>query len=158
MSGLTAISLYGLIDDGYAVTTLHRQLSDLTPLIDSELGSRVVLGGDLNITSQLDEPHRSRHRNIFDRFASLGLVDCLALNRPRRPKLDGCPCADSPCRHVRTQRHKKSTIPWQNDYIYVSQSLAETVQGCFPLDHGDPDPWQFSDHCPIVLELKFGAA
>ena len=37
------ISMYGLIDHGYAITTVHRLLSDLTPLLDSRLGQRVIL-------------------------------------------------------------------------------------------------------------------
>lgn len=150
---LTVISHYGLIHDSYAVTTVHRQLSDLTPLFDSPLGKRVVLGGDLNLSTQLDEPHRSRHRNLLDRFACFGLVDCLALNRPPRPPLENCPCGDSPCSHVRTQRHGRSRTPWQNDYIFVSKSLRSAVKGCFPLDRGDPDPWQLSDHCPLILDM-----
>jgi hypothetical protein len=153
VGGLTFVSHYGLIDNGYAITTVHRQLSDLTPLFDSALGKHVILGGDLNITSQFEAPHRRRHQNILDRLATLGLVDCLALNRPPRSKLEGCPCADSPCRHVRTLRHAKSETPWQNDYLFVSKSLVTKVEACFPMDSGDPDPWQFSDHCPVILEL-----
>ena len=155
---LTLISHYGAIENGYAVTTVHRQLSDLTPLFDSSLGRRVVLGGDLNITSQFEEPDRRRHQNVLDRLASLGMVDCLALDRPPRPKLEGCPCTDSPCRHVRTLRHDKSDTPWQKDYIFVSETLAGVVKSCFALDSGDPDPWQFSDHCPVILELSIEMA
>jgi hypothetical protein len=32
---LVTVSLYGLIDDGYAVTSVHRARSDLAPLMDS---------------------------------------------------------------------------------------------------------------------------
>lgn len=52
-NGLTLISCYAVIEAGYAITTFHRQLSDLTPLFDSKMGRRVVLGGDLNLSTQL---------------------------------------------------------------------------------------------------------
>jgi endonuclease/exonuclease/phosphatase family metal-dependent hydrolase len=157
VSGITAISQYGLIEDGYAVTTVQRQLSDLTPLFDSAQGERVVLAGDLNLSTQFPEPDRSRHHNVMERFESLGLVDCLALDRPPRGPVAGCPCVDDPCRHVRTQRHPKSETPWQNDYFFVSRKLAAAVTSCRAVDHGDPDPWALSDHCPLVLELDVGA-
>lgn len=153
-NGLALISVYGLIDDGYAVTTVHRQLSDLTPLFDTTYGKQAVLAGDLNVTTQFDEPHRSRHRNVLDRIETLGLRDALGLERPARGPLNGCPCKDSPCRHVQTQRHPKSAIPWQNDYCFVSNDLVARVSLCRPLDEGQPDPWSYSDHCPLVLELQ----
>ncbi len=50
---LTFVSMYGVIENGYADTTVHRQLSDLSPLFDHpQLAHAVVLGGDLNITTQ----------------------------------------------------------------------------------------------------------
>jgi hypothetical protein len=152
---LTLISQYGLLDNQYAHTTVGRQLSDLTPLFESPLGRHVVIGGDLNITTQwTNQSARRRDRNLLDRYASLGLVDCLALNRPPRPPLQDCPCADTPCLHVCTHRQANTSTPWQNDYIFVSRSLVDAVQSCSPRDSGDPDPWQFSDHCPLILELN----
>jgi exonuclease III len=150
---LTLISFYGVISNGYSLTVVHRQLSDLTPLFDSRFGKRVVLGGDLNISTQLGRPHNRRHRNVLDRFASLGLVDCLALQRPPRPPLEDCPCEDSDCRHVQTHRHNRSQKPWQADYFFVSESLQKKVKSCVALNSGDPNPWRFSDHCPLILEL-----
>jgi hypothetical protein len=90
------ISAYGLIDDwnpeikaGYATTTVNRVLSDLTPLLDSEAGKRVVIGGDLNVGTHYtdpspDEPHRwgPMHRASLGRVEALGLVDCLAQPSP----------------------------------------------------------------------------
>jgi hypothetical protein len=61
-SGLTLVSLHTVMEQGYAITTFHKQLSDLTPLFDSPLGRKVVLGGDLNISTQFPEPDRSRRR------------------------------------------------------------------------------------------------
>jgi exonuclease III len=149
--GFTLVSMYSVMDQGYAITTVHRQLSDLTPLFDSVFGRRVILAGDLNISTQLPEPDRSRHRNAFDRLLTLGLVDAFSLSRPAREPLDGCPCKDLPCHHVQTQRHGRSKTPWQNDYFFVSDILVPKVKACKPLHDGYS--WLLSDHCPIVLEI-----
>jgi hypothetical protein len=146
------VSVYGLLDAGYAITTMHRILSDLTPLLDSPLGRRVILGGDLNLTTQLPGKDRARHRNIFERFVTLGLVDLLGVTSDRRPVLSGCPCADVPCRHVQTHRHSRSAIPWQEDYLFATESLADRLLTCAPLS--EPDPWHLSDHCPVVAEFS----
>ena len=149
--GFTLISLYTVMEQGYAIITLHRQLSDLTPMFDSPLGRRVVLAGDLNISTQFPEPDRSRHRNALERIAAFDMVDAFGIDRPPRERLDGCPCEDRPCRHVQTQRHGRSKIPWQNDYFFVSKALVPKVKSCIPVHEGYP--WLLSDHSPILLEL-----
>jgi hypothetical protein len=55
MEGLTVtfISLYGLLDD-LADASVHRSLSDLDPVFtDSRYNEYIVLGGDLNISTQM---------------------------------------------------------------------------------------------------------
>src|ERR1700733_4778629 len=80
---LVVISAYGVIDLGYAEITVHRILSDLTPLIDERRARRMVIAGDLNITTQWSKQHSKflrgrqdevlrRDRNLFDRFTALG--------------------------------------------------------------------------------------
>ena len=145
---ITAVSVYGLIEYGYAVTTLHRIVSDLTPLFDSSYGRRVVIGGDLNCSTQLAPPHRARHRTVFDRFASLGLVN-VSERRLDAPVLDGCPCADEPCRHMRTHFHSRSQKPWQDDYVFVSAALATNAR-CEVLDRGATG-LPLSDHAPVMV-------
>src|SRR5262249_50810432 len=47
------VSVYGLIDNRYADTTMHRIISDLTPLLDSaRFTKRVILGGDFNVCAR----------------------------------------------------------------------------------------------------------
>ena len=147
---ITVVSVYGLIEYGYAVTTLHRILSDLTPLFDTSNGRRVVVGGDLNCSTQLAPPHRTRHKTVFDRFVSLGLVN-VTERRLDDAVLVGCPCADEPCRHVRTHFHSKSPKPWQDDYVFVSAALA-TSASCEVLDRGATDR-PLSDHAPVVVSI-----
>jgi exonuclease III len=150
-SGFTLVSLYTVMEQGYAITTLHKQLSDLTPMFDSPLGRRVVLAGDLNISTQFPEPDRSRHRNALERLQSFGMIDAFSLDLPPRQALVGCPCGDRPCRHVQTQRHSRSKTPWQNDYFFISNAFASMIKGCRTIHDGYP--WSLSDHCPILLEF-----
>ncbi|OLE76350.1 hypothetical protein AUG19_03135 [archaeon 13_1_20CM_2_54_9] len=148
---IAVASLYGLIDQGYASTTVHRQLSDLNPLLDSPQGKRLIVGGDLNCSTQLDPPYRNIHRNLFERFEVHGLVNLTHATRDRRPQLEGCPCEEiQGCGHVQTHRHSRSGKPWQDDYIFASEELARRLNSCEVIDQGSPGPWEFSDHCPIV--------
>lgn len=135
---LTAISLYGLIDDnGYATTTLHRMLSDLTPLLHRRTGRRdFVVGGDYNVSTQWDEHYGYKdpsHRIFFERLEDFGLINCTA-------RFHGG--------HVQTNRHPRSSVPWQNDYIHVSAEVANRLVSCDVVD--DPVIWELSDHNPVV--------
>ena len=62
---LTIVSMYGLLESegptkGYAIPNLHRMVSDLTGLLNGHIGGRrnIVLGGDLNASTQLDSRRR----------------------------------------------------------------------------------------------------
>jgi hypothetical protein len=155
---LTLVSVYGLIDDGYADTTVNRVLSDLVPLLDDPtLGTHLVFGGDLNITTQWvarQARYRAWQQATLARIAAFGLHDCVDLFRASGP-LDGCNCLDGDaCRHVRTQYHPRSARPWQNDYVYASDALVADgqVASCRVVD--EPDLRPLSDHLPVVLELE----
>lgn len=159
-SSLVLVSAYGLIDHGYADSTVHRILSDLTPLIDERRGHGIIVAGDLNITTQWSAKHTSflkgryeeslrRDRNLFERFEALGLRN-VVLRNPG--PLAGCECSDgSACRHVRTQRHDRSAFPWQNDYFFVSEDLRQRPFTVEVLDQ--EEAWTLSSHCPIVVEF-----
>jgi exonuclease III len=150
---VVAISVYGGVEPGFESTTMHRILSDLTPLLDGKHGKRVVLGGDFSCSTQVEKARRARHGNVFDRVRALGLVDLLAGTRRRRPRLRGCPCGASDCAHVQTHRAKRSRVPWQFDYLYATRPLAERVTLCRALNGGEADPWALSDHCPVVADF-----
>jgi exonuclease III len=149
---ITFVSMYGQFDYGYTVTTVQRLLSDITPLVDSPLGKYLIVGGDINVSSQYSakDKHRLRHVNVLERFKSLGLIDCVDQKIPQgRGRLDGCTCVyGDECRHVRTQRHKHSSLPWENDYIFASKALAKKLISAKPWD--EEGAWNLSDHCPII--------
>jgi exonuclease III len=156
---IVVVSAYGLIDRGYAETTVHRILSDLTPLIDERRGHGIIIAGDLNVTTQWSEKHRSflkgrhdeclrRDRNLFDRFAALGLHNVVV--RSGQGPLEGCGCdAGEECQHVQTQRHDLSDFPWQNDYIFVSEDLLRMAPIVEVFDQ--EEVWQLSGHCPVAV-------
>ncbi len=150
---LVCVSVCGAVEEGFALATVHRLLSDLTPLLSSRQGRRVILGGDLAATTQTQSADRDRHRFLFDRIASLGFVDLLARTRKRRPHLARCPCGDPACAHVQTYRRARSRTPWQHDYLFATKALADRLVLCRQWDSGDPDPFSLSDHCPVVAEF-----
>ena len=142
-SSLVVVSMYGLMDEhGYAITTLHRMLSDLTHLFDGKLraGGRpqVLLGGDLNASPQYDDIYGTKtHRIFFQRLEAFGLVDCQGVFSNERP---------------RTLRHARSKVPWVNDYIFASKRLAAKV-----VSHGvveGPETLHLSDHNPVVVTFE----
>jgi hypothetical protein len=154
---LVFVSMYGVIDNGYADTTVQRQLSDLVPLFDNaSMSGRIVLGGDLNITTQWNgsqSRYRAWEATTLARIRAFGLVDCLDDRRAAGP-LAGCACEDGEaCRHVRTQRHSRSNRPWQNDYVFASEALLKQGQ-IIRAEAIDTPEWRpLSEHMPLVLDL-----
>jgi hypothetical protein len=152
---VTAISLYGLMDER-SDASVHRSLSELSPIFDHKTyGKHLLLGGDLNILSNPwpNDPVRERHLVVLQRIRAYGLVDCLekALleQRPPRGGLLNCPCGlGDECRHTWTKRTRRDPdIPYQDDYLFVSRSLAGRLTECFALPFTEESP---SDHTPIV--------
>ena len=139
-STLTVISLYGQMDrHGYAITTLHRMLSDLTHLLEGKLRAggrpKVILGGDLNASPQYDDKYGTKtHRIFFQRLEAFGLVDCQGAFTKERPA---------------TLRHTKSKFPWVNDYIYASASLAKKVVAHDVVQQ--PEMLNLSNHNPVTV-------
>ncbi|MCZ7528917.1 MAG: hypothetical protein M5U31_00365 [Acidimicrobiia bacterium] len=155
---ITLVSVYGLIDDNYAVTTVNRILTDLVPLFDdSNLGKNVVLGGDLNLTTQWtgsDARYLPWHQATFQRIEAFGLRDCLDEFRADGP-LERCGCDDgNACRHIHTHIRGEKDRPWQNDYAFASESLFDenVIAGAQVLD--TPELRKLSDHLPLAVAVS----
>ena len=154
---ITLVSMYWPIDDGYADTTVQRQLSDLVPLFDDQSHEgRILLGGDLNITTQWigdQRRYRAWDQAVFTRMAALGLRDCLDIHRLEGP-LPGCDCDDGgACRHIHTQRHAKSQRPWQNDYLWASSDLITPGTLVDAKVYDSPSMRELGDHLPLIAEF-----
>ena len=162
---VTVASLYGRQEhakqvDGeryplsYAVTAVHRMLSDLTPLVDHrsrrQRPSPLVLAGDLNVSTQIGGPDRARHAGTLQRFTDLGLTDGWSVS-PDAERAPDCDCPAAPgCGHVRTHRHNRSERPWQLDYVFANRALRFT--SCRTVV--DDATWELSDHAPVVARLE----
>ncbi len=155
-----AVSLYGLLEGGYAQTNFLRALADLIPLIDApKYGRRLVLGGDLNSWDQELKDRRSVHRwrAIFAFMESLGLVNLLKLTQPVRGPLVGCPCQLADCWHVETYRvigawQRGEPSFWTLDYMFATKELADRLTD-LEIWNSRADAWALSDHCPLVARF-----
>jgi len=95
---LTLISLYGLITDTYAITNLHRILSDLTPILNGHIDGRrnIILGGDLNASIQCDKiSGNNSHKIFFERLEDFKLNDYFFISNSLSKKLSGCEMIDN---------------------------------------------------------------
>jgi exonuclease III len=140
---LTAISVYGMLcKHNYATTTMHRILSDLTPLIHGQRNRRTfIMGGDYNVSTQWDERYKHRdpsHQLVFDRIEDLRLVNCTLQYFGK---------------HVQTNHHARSNYPWQNDYLHASKKLAAKLVSCEVF--GEEEIREFSDHLPVLAHFAF---
>ncbi len=138
---MTLISMYGLMTNGYSVPNLHRIFSDLTFLLNGQINGkrRIVLGGDLNASTQFDLIQKNNsHQIFFDRVEDFGLRDVY--------KLSGCKT------HIQTLRYKRSKKPWQNDYFFISNTISRKFKGYKILDNERVR--EYSDHNMVVIEIE----
>ena len=160
--GMYFISLYGILDGSFADGSLHRAISDLSPIFESK--SEVLIAGDLNsfrgysISSSKTAKLRAakRHSLIFDRFEALGLkcVGPFSTNGP----LENCPCNDSAtCDHVHTYRYmnREGERAFQNDYVFATKGISKKLLSCKALAGEDKSFWKFSDHSPIEIVFDY---
>jgi endonuclease/exonuclease/phosphatase family metal-dependent hydrolase len=156
MGAVASVALYGLMDE-FSDASVHRSLSELSPVLDDRrYNERVLLGGDLNTGTQWpkrEQAFNDRDRNVLERIVALGLVDCVAAKRPPG-RLKGCLCIDGEaCTHVRTRRDSRHpTVPYQTDYLFATPKLVSRLISCEVLAL---DEWfAISDHAPIVADFK----
>ncbi len=157
---VSAIALYGLLDE-FSDASVHRSQSELSPVVhDPRYRGLVILGGDLNTGTQWPKAEASfnaRDQNVLDRITALGLGDCIRAKRlPGR--LEGCKCVyGEDCAHVRTRRHAASSeILYQTDYLFASPRLMSSLVACEVLA---TDEWfAISDHAPVVADFELSIA
>ncbi|MBA2253507.1 MAG: endonuclease/exonuclease/phosphatase family protein, partial [Chloroflexi bacterium] len=147
---ITLVSVYGVMD-GSVVSTMLRVVADLVPLFDSPYGARVILAGDLNVSTATKDPkHRARAEAVFAAIRSLGLVEAKRLVAAPPASSADCPCGDGGrCTHLATWGRAEL------DHVFVSPSLAGQVTAL----SADPAPVEagLSDHVPLVLDLALFA-
>jgi len=136
---LTVINVYGQLDpNGYATTTMHHILSDLTTVLYNKGSRNIIFGGDFNVSEQFNEKYDCpSHKLVFDRIEDFGLINCT------KKFYDN---------HIQTHVHSKSTFEWQNDYIFVSKNIIDQVTSCVVIN--EIALLQYSDHYPVVVEMR----
>lgn len=153
---ITAIALYGLLDER-SDASVHRSLSELSPIFDHRTyGKLVLLGGDFNIFANPppEGPGWKRHLAVLSRIEAYGLVNCLdGFKRPRAEAAeDPCPCGVKMCRrHWRTFRRSAGApgLAYQEDYLFASRAMASRLLDCKVLPFRPA-----SDHAPILARFS----
>ena len=150
IQAITLVSVYGVLD-GSALASMHEVVADLLPLFDSHDGARVILGGDLNVTtSSKDQRYLARAEALLASVRALGLVEAktLVAEPPASPASCGCG-AEGGCRHLGTWGSSEL------DHLFVSPSLVGQVIALTV----DPSAVEagLSDHVPLVLDLALSA-
>jgi hypothetical protein len=155
---VTMISLYGIWDtmldsgDKYTEATLHRAVSDLTPIFQERRADYVLIAGDLNLYSYSDgSAWGERWMTVLARLKTYGIELCGPFRPESDPRLDRCPCPDTECRHVNTFLYKSDpkNLPHQLDFFLASEKLRDHLVRSW----ADPDPRWFdhSDHRAIFV-------
>lgn len=122
--------------DELSDSSVHRALSDMSALFsDARYRGRLVLGGDLNITTQYPAGHRLEACvALLARIEAYGLTDLL--KEKWEPSGEQCRCTfGEACRHTRTRidpRDKDN--PLQVDYLFASDGLIANPYVCGSLD------------------------
>jgi hypothetical protein len=158
---VAVVSTYALMKPLYAQTTLLRMIADLIPLFDSPRYDHYLLGGDLNVHTQVsDETELRRYQAILGAVESLGLVNCFKQTSATRGPLVGCRCREEVCYHARTHLHRtqvgssREAVGGHNDYLFASPELAERLVGLRVVGDDDPAVWKLSNHCPVIGEFN----
>jgi endonuclease/exonuclease/phosphatase family metal-dependent hydrolase len=151
---MVAISVYGVLD-GLVAPVVLRQVADLLPMFDTKYRRMVVLGGDLNLTTQpMPSLNAKLHGAALDAIAGLDLVNLFATPTGRQPRLAGCPCRREDCYHAQTHRHPThagtplENVLSHNDYLFASPKLAERLVKLTVHSW-----WELSDHAPVQAEF-----
>ncbi len=143
----------------YADAAAHRLLSDLSGIVTSRGGHRIIAAGDLNILNRYGEHGNAywaaRYASVFDRAEATGLrfVGPQAPHgRQASPWPDELPkgSLDVPTYH--TSRQGPMGAARQLDFVFASNTLASrlTVRAL----NTDFDSWGPSDHCRVEIELR----
>jgi endonuclease/exonuclease/phosphatase family metal-dependent hydrolase len=142
----------------YSDASVHRVISDLSALLDTQRTHRVIVAGDLNVLHGYGEHGsaywKARYETIFVRLEALGL----AFAGPQHPhgEMASPRPAELPeeSRDVptfRTRRADPSSATRQLDFVFASRSLLPrlTVSARNSADECGP-----SDHCRVVIDVE----
>ncbi len=141
----------------YADASAHRLLSDISALINTQHGHRIIVSGDWNILRGYGEnssPYWARrYQTVFDRMNALGFE----FRGPQSP--DGMHADPWPeelpleSTNVPTFRPAAAAAPTrQLDFVFASRSISAAVTAKALNACGEE--WGPSDHCRIEITVN----
>ena len=141
----------------YADAAAHRLLSDLSSIVTSERGHRVIAAGDLNILNRYGEHGNTywaaRYASVFDRAEAMGL-QLVGPQAPYGRQAAPVPAElpegslDVPTYH--TSRQDPASATRQLDFVFASKAIADRV---VVSALNGVEEWGPSDHCRLAIEL-----
>jgi exonuclease III len=142
----------------YADASAHRLVSDLSGLIGSQKGHKIIASGDLNILYGYGEDGnrywKERYATVFDRMAALGF--CFAGpqapdgGRQAEPWPKEMPADSLNVPTFHSNRQTPATAARQLDFVFASESIADRVK---VKALNGVEEWGPSDHCRILIEV-----
>jgi endonuclease/exonuclease/phosphatase family metal-dependent hydrolase len=161
----TVLSIYGFWESPrtwagqwiYADATAHRLISDLAALVGTQLGHRMLVGGDLNILRGYGENRSpywaARYRTVFDRFDAVGLP-CVGPQSPNGRQAHPWP-SELPAGSLNVPTYRRGASPEsatrQLDFVFASSAIASHVK---TRAVNGTDDWGPSDHCQVRIEVE----
>lgn len=146
----------------YADASAHRLVSDLSALVATQRGHRILVSGDWNILHGYGEhgsPYwAARYQSVFDRLEAIGL----RFIGPQQP--NGLAALPAPAelprdsRDVptfRTVERDPASAQRQLDFVFASDDLAKQVTRVAAMN-GEQE-WGASDHCRVCVEVGLGS-
>lgn len=140
-----------------ADASAHRILSDISTLIATQDGDRIILAGDFNLMrghgEQGSEYWAKRYATFFARAEALGLR-CVGPAFPNghraHPWPRELPTDSTNVPTFRWNQRDPATATRQLDYVFASESIADRVT---VTAKNGVDEWGPSDHCKIVIDV-----
>ena len=164
---IIVVSVYGVWESSGEIAgggwicadaSVHRLISDLSALIGSQVGHKIIVAGDLNILYGYGDngsPYwGARYQTVFDRMETLGLkfIGPQAPNgRRAEPWPEELP---ETSRNVPTYYHNRQvpeTATRQLDFVFASTAISDRIS---VTALNDPESWGPSDHCCLEIEIN----
>jgi len=140
-----------------ADASAHRLISDISALIATQHGHRIIVAGDFNLLRGYGEGGSAywanRYATVFDRMRALGL-HCVGPEAPNGRQAEPWPqelpkdSKNVPTFH--SSRQTPTSAARQLDYVFASDSVARRVR---VRAMNEPEHWGPSDHCRIAIEI-----
>ena len=145
----------------YADASAHRLVSDLSALVATQRGHRILVAGDWNILHGYGENGSEywagRYRSVFDRLEAIGLrfVGPQVPNgMPADPRPSELPLESRDVPTYRTRELDPGSGQRQLDFVFASADVEKQIVRVAAWNK--PEEWGVSDHCRVVIDLHVG--